>query len=81
MLRHNKPVLVARNMDKLKLAGQNLGRVFNFKHGRVCLYHTVTLINKTTKLKVENLDQTTFRFSTVSFHSPRLQVYFSQAGA
>jgi hypothetical protein len=28
-------------------------------------------MNKTTKLKVENLDQTTFRFSTVSFRSPR----------
>ncbi len=54
-------------MDKLKLTGQNLGRVFNFKCGRACLYHAVVLIIKTAKLKVENSAQTTFRFSPVSF--------------
>jgi hypothetical protein len=58
-------------MDKLKLTGQNLGQVFNFKCGRACLYHAVTVIIKTAKLKVENSAQTTFRLSPVSFCAPR----------
>jgi hypothetical protein len=64
-------------MDKLKLTGQNLGRVFNFKCGRVCLHHGVTLITKTAKFKVENLVQTTFSFSPVSFCAPRMIISLS----
>jgi hypothetical protein len=57
-------------MDKLKLTGQNLGRVFNFKFELVCPYLAIELITKTAQLKVENLAQTTFRFSPVSFRAP-----------
>jgi len=57
-------------MDKLKLTGQNLGRVFNFACGCVCLCHAVALIIKTAKLKVENSTQTTFSFSPVSIRAP-----------
>jgi len=64
-------VFPAYTMDELKLTGQNLGRVFNFKCGRVCLYHAVAFIIKTAKLKVENSAQTTFRFSPISFFTPR----------
>ncbi len=59
-------------MHKLKLTGQNLGQVFNFKCGRVCQYRAVALIIKTGKLKVENSAQTTFMFSTGSFPAPRI---------
>jgi len=57
-------------MDKLKITGQNLGRVFNFKNGHVRPYLAITLIIKTAKLKVENSAQTTFRLSPVSFGAP-----------
>jgi hypothetical protein len=59
-------------LDKLKLTGQNLGRVFNFKCGHISLQHAVELITKIAKLKVENSARATFRFSPVSFHHPRL---------
>ncbi len=59
-------------LDKLKLIGQNLGQVFNFKYGSVSLYHAFMLITKTAKLKVENSSQETFRFSPVSFRTPQL---------
>ncbi len=38
-------------MDKLKLAGQNLGRVFNFRHGRKFVPFTSFLILKLPNLK------------------------------
>jgi hypothetical protein len=50
-------------MDKPQLTGQNLGRVFNSRCGRVVFAIQVTLITKTALLKVENWGQTTFRFS------------------
>ncbi len=50
-------------MDKLKLTGQNLGRVFKFRLGHVCIGHKLYTFCKTAQLKVENLAQTTFRFS------------------
>ncbi len=43
-----------RKLDKLKLIGRNLGRVFNFKFGHVCLCLAIALITKTALLKVEN---------------------------
>jgi hypothetical protein len=57
-------------MDKLQLTGQNLGRVFNFRFGHLHAKFWV-LSSKTAKLKVENLAQTTSRFSTVSYRAPR----------
>ncbi len=62
-------------MDKLKLTGQNLGRVFNFRRAHFGLYHAVILITKTAKLKVEISAQTAFRFSPVNYRTPR---YISQ---
>ncbi len=41
-------------MDKRNLTGQNLGRVFNSICWRACMCHAVTLITRTTQLKVEN---------------------------
>ncbi len=57
------------------LTGQNLGRVFNFKWFRVEPYLAIALIIKTAQLKVENLAQTTFRFSPVSFRAPRCKIF------
>ncbi len=52
---------LALGMDKLKLTGQNPGRVFKSRLGRVCIGKELYTFCKTAKLKVENLAQTTFR--------------------
>ncbi len=39
-------IMVAGNMDKLKLTGGILGRVFNSRHGRACIGHTIVHITK-----------------------------------
>ncbi len=54
-------------MDKLKLTGQNLGRVFNFRNGRAHDHAFALLQSKTAQLKVKNLAQTTFRLSSVRY--------------
>jgi hypothetical protein len=59
-------------MDKLKLTGQNLGQVFNFKCGLACLYDAVVLIIKTAKLKVENSAQTILGSLPSAFALPGL---------
>ncbi len=51
-------------MDKLKLTGQNLGRVFKSRLGRVCIGHELYTFCKTAELKVENSAQTTFGLSS-----------------
>jgi len=58
-------------MDKLRLAGRALGRVFNSRCGRACECCPITHLTKTAYLKVENSAQTTLRFAPVSFHAPR----------
>ncbi len=66
---------IALLMDKLKLTGQNQGRVFNFRRG--CL-HFIQLYYLETKLlnsKVENSAQTTSRFSPGRYRAPRI-AYF-----
>ncbi len=40
-------------MDKLKLAGQNLGRAFNFRYGRAFAPPTSFLIAKQPSLKLK----------------------------
>jgi hypothetical protein len=40
-------------MDKLQLTGQNLGRVFNFRNGRVHVVHFVCYEVKLTNLKLK----------------------------
>jgi hypothetical protein len=43
------------SIDNIKLAGRNLGRVFNSRCGRACLANSITLKIYTANLKVENL--------------------------
>jgi hypothetical protein len=40
-------------MDKLQLTGQNLGRVFNFRNGRVYAMHFLCYRVKLTNLKLK----------------------------
>jgi hypothetical protein len=58
-------------MDKFKLTGQNLGWGFNSRLGRACICCANCTHEKTAKLKVENLAQTTFRLSPISFRAPQ----------
>jgi hypothetical protein len=58
-------------MDKLKLMGPDLGRVFNSRCENAGLLHTITQITKTAQLKVENLAKTTFRLSPFRYQAPR----------
>jgi hypothetical protein len=41
------------SMDKLKLTGQNLGRVFNSRLGRACMGHAIVRITKQPNLKLK----------------------------
>ncbi len=56
-------------MDKLKQAGQNLARVYNFSHVHALAPYTFC-DKETAYFKVENLAQATFRFSFISLHAP-----------
>jgi len=69
---------MASAMDKLKLAGQNLG--FNFRHERAFTLCTSLKTTKLPSLKWENSAQTTFRLSAVSFLTPRFN-YLSSSSA
>jgi hypothetical protein len=40
-------------MGKLKQSGQNLGRVFNTRLGRACMYDAIALITKQPNLKLK----------------------------
>ncbi len=40
-------------MDKLKLTGQNLGRVFNSRLGLACIYHANAYVTKQPNLKLK----------------------------
>jgi hypothetical protein len=57
------------------LTRQNLGQVFNSRHGRTCLCRAIVLVPKIAKLKVENSAQTTFRLSPFRFLATRLKCY------
>ncbi len=56
--------------DKPQKTWQNLGRVFNSKCERACLFHAITLTTKTAQLKVENSAQIAFWFSLVGSCTP-----------
>jgi hypothetical protein len=60
--------------EKLQLTEQNLGRVSNFRNNYM---HAVFSLSwsKTPLIKVENLAQTTFRFSSVRYHTPSQNSY------
>jgi len=71
-------------MNKLKLTGQNLGRVFKTRLGRVCTGHEMYIFCKTAQLKVENSAQTTFRLSPIGFWAPQwiqCKLFSMQEGA
>jgi hypothetical protein len=40
-------------MDKLKLTGQNLGRVFNSRLGHACMFRVIAYITKQPNLKLK----------------------------
>ncbi len=58
-------------MDKLKLTGQNLGRVFNSKRGHACQHQAITLVTKTVQLEAKKLAKMTFRCSPITFRALR----------
>ncbi len=60
------------SMDKLKLTGWTLGWLFNSRSGCMSCHALIAQYNNTTKLRVENSAQTTFRFSPVRYCAPRL---------
>jgi hypothetical protein len=45
------------DMDKLKLKEQNLGPVFNSRHGRAYIGHAIVQITKQTNLKLKTRPQ------------------------
>jgi hypothetical protein len=65
-------LLVYHIMDQLKLAGHNLGRVFNFRFGHLHAEHFWCYQVKLPNLKLKIWQQTTYRFSPVSYRAPRL---------
>jgi hypothetical protein len=62
-------------MDKPQLTGQVLGQVFNSRRGHFVCHVLMLLLSKTTQLKVENLAQTTFRFSPFKYRTPQINKY------
>jgi dolichyl-phosphate-mannose--protein O-mannosyl transferase len=56
-----------KHMDKIKLKGQYLGCIFNYRRWRVFICHTIVVKTKTAKLKVENSGQATLRFCLIIF--------------
>ncbi len=57
-------------MDKLKLTGRNLGRVFITRSDRMTSMHLLHSIAIRLNLRVENSAQVTFRLSRVSYRGP-----------
>jgi hypothetical protein len=62
---------VTATMDKLQLAGQNLGRVFNFRSSHLHATHLLCFHVKLPDLKVENSAQTTYTLSPVRYRTPQ----------
>jgi hypothetical protein len=62
-------------MDKLKLTGQNLGRVFHCRLGRTCIGHAIIHITKQPNLKLTTWPkQLLGSLSLVSFRTPHTDV-------
>jgi hypothetical protein len=57
------------SMDKLKVAGQNLFRVFNSELRHACISREIAYVTKQPNLKLK-LWPTTFRLSPISFRAP-----------
>jgi hypothetical protein len=67
-----QPALATLGMDKLQLTGQNQGRVFHFRYGRVRAVHFRCLVVKLPNLKLKTGPKTSLRFSPVRHRAPRL---------
>jgi hypothetical protein len=60
------------NMDKLKLIGRNLGRVFDSRLGHACKGHAIEHVTKQPNLKLKTRPKQLLG-SLVSFRTLRLQ--------
>ncbi len=58
-------------MDKLKLAGQNLGRVFNSRLSCACIDHAIVCITKQPNLKVRTQPKQLLGSLALAFVLPR----------
>jgi hypothetical protein len=58
-------------MDKLKLTGQALGRVFNFRSGCMHTMHLQTSVAIRPNLELKTWPKQHSRFSLVSYRAPR----------
>jgi hypothetical protein len=57
-------------IDKLKLTGQNLGQVFNFRQGRTFVCYAITLITKQPTLKLKTWPKQLLGYLLLAFALP-----------
>jgi hypothetical protein len=57
-------------MDKLRLKRQNLGRVFNSRHGRACLFHAIAHITKQPNLQLKTRPKQLLSYLPLTFVLP-----------
>jgi len=57
-------------MDKLKLTGQNLGRVFHCRLGRACIGHEIVHITKQPNLKLKTQPKQLLGYLQLAFARP-----------
>jgi hypothetical protein len=63
-------VFLASAIDKLKLIGQNLGRVFHYRLGRVCIGHAIVHKTKQPNLKLKTRTKQLFVSLPLAFALP-----------
>jgi len=54
-------------MEKLKLTGRNLGRVFKSRFGRVCIGHAIVHITKQPNLKLKTRPKQLLSYLLLAF--------------
>jgi hypothetical protein len=59
-------------MDKLKLTGLNLGRVFNSRLGRACIGHAIVHITKQPNLKLKTWPKQLLGYLLLAFVLPAI---------
>jgi hypothetical protein len=60
-------VQTSYTMDKLKLTGRNMGRVFNSRLGRACIGHAIVHITKQPYLKLKTRPKQLLGFLPLAF--------------
>ncbi len=63
-------VYLSEDMNKLKLPGQNLGRVFNSRCGRDCLCQSITVKKIRPNLELKTWPKPLLGYLSLVFHSP-----------